>query len=145
MSNELRAEKDALGRVMVPGDRLWGAQTQRCLEHFKIGSQRMPLPVIIALAIVKKAAAQANTSLGILSTDISAEIERAVDLIAEGNYLDYVSAEQAFMAVQMLVIELDDPYLEAELDDLANSLDNDERYRPAEFRRLLASLREEEE
>jgi len=59
---------------------------------------------------------------------------------ADGNYLDYVSAEQAFMAVQMLVIEIDDPDLEAELDALANSLDNDERYRPAEFRRLLVQL-----
>ena len=59
---------------------------------------------------------------------------------AEGNYLDYVSAEQAFMAVQMLVIELNDPDLEAELDTLANSLNNDERYRPSEFRALLDNL-----
>ena len=59
----------------------------------------------------------------------------------EGNYLDYVIAEQAFMAVQMLVIEVDDPDLEAALDALANSLNNDERYRPSEFRRLLTSLR----
>ena len=48
------------------------------------------------------------------------------------------------MAVQMLVIELDDPDLEAELDALAASLDNDERYRPSEFRRLLDNLREEQ-
>lgn len=64
---------------------------------------------------------------------------------AEGNYLDYVSAEQAFMAVQMLVIELDDPLLEDELDTLADSLNNDERYRPAEFRRLLDDLTEPDE
>jgi len=70
-------------------------------------------------------------------------LEEVLSTGAEGNYLDYVSAEQAFMAVQMLVIELDDPELEAELDTLANSLNNDERYRPAEFRRLLSSLREE--
>ena len=70
-------------------------------------------------------------------------LEEVLSTGAEGNYLDYVSAEQAFMAVQMLVIELDDPDLEAELDALANSLNNDERYRPSEFRRLLTSLREE--
>ena len=57
---------------------------------------------------------------------------------AEGNYLDYVSAEQAFMAVQMLVIEIDDPALEAELDALAASLDDDERFSPGQFARLLA-------
>jgi hypothetical protein len=68
-------------------------------------------------------------------------LEEVLSTGAEGNYLDYVSAEQAFMAVQMLVIELDDPDLEAELDALANSLNNDERYRPSEFRRLLTSLR----
>ncbi len=71
-------------------------------------------------------------------------LEEVLETGAEGNYLDYVSAEQAFMAVQMLVIELDDPELEAELDALANSLDNDERYRPAQFRRLLTSLRSED-
>jgi len=70
-------------------------------------------------------------------------LEEVLETGAEGNYLDYVSAEQAFMAVQMLVIELDDPELEAALDDLANSLNDDERYRPAQFRRLLTSLRSE--
>jgi fumarate hydratase class II len=64
MSLNPRTEKDALGAVLVPGDRLWGAQTQRCLDHFKIGSSQMPFPVIRALALVKKAAAQANESLG---------------------------------------------------------------------------------
>ena len=72
-------------------------------------------------------------------------LEEILSTGAAGNYLDYVSAEQAFMAVQMLVIELDDPDLEAELDTLADSLNNDERYRPSEFRRLLASLRTTEE
>ena len=56
---------------------------------------------------------------------------------AEGNFLDYVSAEQAFMAVQMLAIELNDTKLEAALDDLAKSLENDERYQPRRFERLL--------
>ena len=61
---------------------------------------------------------------------------------AEGNFLDYVSAEQAFMAVQMLAIELNDTALEASLDDLANSLENDEAYQPQQFSRLLENLGE---
>ena len=72
-------------------------------------------------------------------------LEAVLETGAEGNYLDYVSAEQAFMAVQMLVIEIDDPDLEAELDALANSLNDDERYRPAQFARLLSNLREQEQ
>jgi hypothetical protein len=72
-------------------------------------------------------------------------LEQVLATGAEGNYLDYVSAEQAFMAVQMFVIELDDPALEAELDTLADSLNNDERYRPSEFRQLLSSLQENQE
>ena len=88
MSGRLRTEKDALGEVMVPAGRLWGAQTQRCLENFKIGSERMPFAVIKALAFVKKAATKANESLGILPADISAEIQTAADLIIRGDCLD---------------------------------------------------------
>jgi len=61
---------------------------------------------------------------------------------AEGDYLDYISAEQAFMAVQMLVIAIDDPYLEDQLDRIADALNDDERYRPAQFAAMLASLAE---
>ena len=61
---------------------------------------------------------------------------------AEGNYIDYISAEQAFMAVQMLVIEIDDPWLEDQLDRIADTLNNDERYRPAQFAAMLATLSE---
>ena len=67
-------------------------------------------------------------------------LEEILQTGAEGNYPDYVSAEQAFMAVQMLVIELDDPHLEAELERLAISLDDDEKYRPTQFARLLDGL-----
>jgi len=88
MSADPRMEKDALGAVMVPGDRLWGAQTQRCLDCFKIGSERMPFALIRALALVKKAAAQANESLGILPADISAEIRKAADSVIRGKRLD---------------------------------------------------------
>lgn len=68
-------------------------------------------------------------------------LEAVLQTGADGNYIDYASAEQAFMAVQMLVIELDDPQLEALLDGLADSLDDDERYRPARFTSLLNELR----
>jgi fumarate hydratase class II len=88
MSVNTRVEKDTLGEVWIPGDRLWGAQTQRCLGHFKIGSERMPFPVIRALALVKKAAAQANESLGILAADISAEIQKASDSVTLGERQD---------------------------------------------------------
>jgi hypothetical protein len=63
---------------------------------------------------------------------------------AEGNYIDYISAEQAFMAVQMLVIEVDDPWLEDQLDKIADTLNDDERYRPGQFAAMLASLAEPE-
>ena len=81
-------EMDALGAVNVDGDRLWGAQTQRCLDCFKIGSERMPFALIRALALVKKAAAQANEFLGILPADISAEIQKAADSVIRGERLD---------------------------------------------------------
>ncbi|MEN8130175.1 MAG: class II fumarate hydratase [Pseudomonadota bacterium] len=88
MSVNPRVEKDTLGEVRVPGDRLWGAQTQRCLEYFKIGSETMPFAVIRALALVKKAATQSNETLGLLSVDISSEIQKAVDLIIRGDFPD---------------------------------------------------------
>jgi len=59
---------------------------------------------------------------------------------ADGEFLDYVSAEQAFMAVQMLAFELKDTSLQADLDALADALENDERYRPSQFARLLRNL-----
>ena len=67
-------------------------------------------------------------------------LEQILRTGADGEYLDYVSAEQAFMAVQMLAFELKDTALQAELDVLAEALDNDERYRPAQFARLLRNL-----
>ena len=62
---EYRIEKDTMGTVQVPSDKLWGAQTQRSYENFKIGGQQMPLEVVHALAYVKKAAAYANCELGV--------------------------------------------------------------------------------
>lgn len=71
-----RKEKDSIGYIDVPADKYWAAQTQRSFENFKIGGQQMPIEVIQAFAVLKKAAAYANAELGVL--DIS-----KADLIAE--------------------------------------------------------------
>ncbi len=63
MTQRTREETDSMGKVHVPIERLWGAQTQRSLENFKIGDVRMPLGLIHALAMVKRAAAQVNLDL----------------------------------------------------------------------------------
>jgi fumarate hydratase class II len=57
---EYRTETDSLGEVQVPADKLWGAQTQRSLEHFSIGQDLIPREMITVYAILKKAAANAN-------------------------------------------------------------------------------------
>ena len=64
MTRHIRIETDTMGGMEVPADRLWGAQTQRSLENFKIGEDRMPIALIHALAQVKRAAAQVNLDLG---------------------------------------------------------------------------------
>ncbi len=64
MGSQFRIETDTMGEMKVPSERLWGAQTQRSLENFKIGDDRMPLLLIHALAQVKRAAAQVNLDLG---------------------------------------------------------------------------------
>lgn len=62
-----RMEKDTFGPIEVPGDKYWGAQTQRSLQNFKIGGERerMPLPVVHAFGLLKKAAAKANSEFGL--------------------------------------------------------------------------------
>ena len=74
-----RTETDSLGPVSVAEDAYWGAQTQRSLENFAIGEERMPLPVVHALALVKKAAARVNGRNGSISPDIARLIEQAAD------------------------------------------------------------------
>ena len=64
MTGQFRIETDTMGEMKVPSERLWGAQTQRSLENFKIGEDRMPIELIRALALVKRAAAQVNLELG---------------------------------------------------------------------------------
>src|SRR3954470_19586972 len=79
-----RIEKDSLGEIEVPAEALWGAQTERSRRFFRIGDERMPAPVIHALGLQKKAAAEANMTLGVLDQKLGAAIVAAADdVIAE--------------------------------------------------------------
>ncbi len=82
----MRLEKDSLGEVAVPADRYYGAQTQRSLENFPIGTEKIPLELIYALVMVKKAAANVNRSLGLLSAEKSQAIVQACDEILQGGF-----------------------------------------------------------
>jgi fumarate hydratase class II len=79
-----RDESDSMGVVAVDDARLWGAQTQRSLEHFRIGGERMPRPLIAALGTIKKAAAQVNEELGTLKPELARVIARAADEVIAG-------------------------------------------------------------
>lgn len=79
-----RTEHDSMGPVEVPADRLWGAQTQRSLEHFHIGTERFPREFIRALGIVKRAAAQSNARLGKLAPAKRDAIVAACDEVIAG-------------------------------------------------------------
>jgi fumarate hydratase class II len=81
-----RIEKDSFGTIEVPADRLWGAQTERSLRFFRISSERMPLPVVYVLALVKKAAAAVNAELGLLPEAKAQAIRRAADEVLGGRH-----------------------------------------------------------
>lgn len=86
---EYRIEKDTLGEVKVPADKYWGAQTQRSKENFKIGEAgSMPVEIIKAFAVLKKAAAQTNNELGILDNEKMALIATACEEILDEKLLD---------------------------------------------------------
>ena len=61
---DYRIERDSMGEMKVPADRYWGAQTQRSYQNFRIGTERMPLEIIHAFGVLKRAAAMANHRLG---------------------------------------------------------------------------------
>jgi fumarate hydratase, class II len=84
-----RIEKDSMGEIKVPADRYWGAQTQRSLEHFKIGGDRFPREMIRALGILKKCAAMTNQDLGLLPADKAKHIVAAADEVIEGKLDDH--------------------------------------------------------
>ena len=81
-----RLEKDSFGTIEVPAARLWGAQTERSRRFFRISSERMPLPVIYALVLVKKAAAGVNAELKLLAREKADAIRRAADEVLAGRH-----------------------------------------------------------
>lgn len=85
---EFRIEKDSIGEVKVAADKYWGAQTQRSLENFKIGNQKMPIEIIRAFGVLKKCAAQTNADLGVLSQEKADAIAAVCDEIIAGQLDD---------------------------------------------------------
>ena len=84
-----RTETDTFGPIEVDASRYWGAQSQRSIGNFKIGWERQPLPVVRALGIVKRAAAEANTALGRLDPKLSATIVSAAQEVIDGKLNDH--------------------------------------------------------
>lgn len=85
-SGPTRTERDSFGPIEVPAERLWGAQTQRSLEHFHISDERMPPALIFALVLVKKAAALVNLELGLLPAELGGAIVAAADEVLAGRH-----------------------------------------------------------
>jgi len=81
---EYRIEKDSMGEVRVPADKLYGAQSQRSIDNFRIGWEKMPEEIISAFAILKKASALANMKLGVLDEARAMAIAKAADEALEG-------------------------------------------------------------
>jgi fumarate hydratase class II len=88
-AGEFRTESDSMGAIEVPADRYWGAQTQRSLHHFSIGDDRMPVEVVRAFGILKKACALVNAELGLLPKDKADLIVEAADEVVAGALDDH--------------------------------------------------------
>ncbi len=88
MRNNKRTESDSLGVKKIDAKRLWGAQTQRSLENFKIGNNKIPNEIIVALGQQKKASALANNSLGLINTKLTKAITKACDKIINLSLID---------------------------------------------------------
>jgi fumarate hydratase class II len=85
---EYRIERDSIGEVRVPADKYWAAQTQRSLENFKIGNQKMPIEIIKAFGVLKNCAAMTNAVLGVLSQEKADLISDVCDEIIDGKLDD---------------------------------------------------------
>lgn len=81
---EYRMERDSMGEIRVPADKLWGAQTQRSFENFQIGTEKIPYAIVTVFAYLKKAAALVNKNLGVVDADRADAIVRACDDILTG-------------------------------------------------------------
>ena len=88
MTDKKRIEFDSLGQKKINKNSLWGAQTQRSIENFKIGNEKIPKELIVALGLQKKAAAQANMELGTLSKKIGKQIVNACNEIINLNLIN---------------------------------------------------------
>ncbi|BFH14590.1 class II fumarate hydratase [Paenibacillus melissococcoides] len=86
---DVRVERDTFGELQVPADKRWGAQTQRSLENFKIGTEKMPREVIYALALIKQCAARVNGELGHLEKEKGDAIVAAAQELLDGKYDDH--------------------------------------------------------
>src|SRR5690606_19841758 len=89
LQSRFRTESDSFGPIQVEASRYWGAQTQRSLENFRIGVERMPTPLLRALALVKLAAAEANRDAGRLEPGLADAIAAAAREIVEGRFDDH--------------------------------------------------------
>jgi fumarate hydratase, class II len=85
---DYRVEHDTMGDVLVPDDALWGAQTQRAVANFPLSGEQLPDELVRALALIKRAAAQANGELGVLPPETVTAIEAAADEVAAGAHRD---------------------------------------------------------
>src|SRR5215475_5503223 len=85
-SSPTRTESDSFGPIEVPASHYWGAQTARSLQNFKIGGQTMPVPLIHAFGILKKAAALVNVKLGAMDAKMGEAIAQAADEVAQGKW-----------------------------------------------------------
>jgi fumarate hydratase, class II len=89
MTAKTRTESDTMGQIEVPSDRYWGAQTQRSLQNFRIGGERMPEPLVRALGIVKQAAARTNIALESIEPALGEVIAQAAGEVIEGKLADH--------------------------------------------------------
>ena len=87
-SQKSRVESDAFGPLDIPADKLWGAQTERSLHNFRIGTERMPIEIVRALGLIKRAAAAVNRDLGSLDTRRANAIAKVAQRIADGELDD---------------------------------------------------------
>src|SRR5258707_2506776 len=86
MTKDVRMERDTFGEIAVPNARLWGAQTQRSLQNFRISSEKQSPELITALAVIKRAAAEVNQGLGVLDENKARAIMQAADEIIDGKH-----------------------------------------------------------
>src|SRR5579883_1383405 len=87
-SHATRTETDTFGPLEVPANHYWGAQTQRSLGNFKIGGERMPVPLVKALGIIKKAAAKTNLALHEIDEKLADAIVDAAQEVIDGKLND---------------------------------------------------------